>query len=212
MDKSIIETIKMAKIIAVLIIEEKRHVRPLIESLLEGGVNAIELTLRTKIAPEAIDIISSEYPEILCGVGTILTPEQTLLAKESGASFGVSPGLNRRVIEAARENNLPFFPGVSTPSDIEAALEYDYRLLKFFPAEPMGGIPYLKSINAPYKHLGISYLPLGGVSADNLHSYLKEDIIGGVGGSWIASPKLISDENWGQIVNNAKEAIAITKK
>jgi len=201
-----------AGIVAVLVLHEEKHICPTIESLLSGGVSAIELTLRTPIAVEAVNTITKKYPEMLCGVGTILTPEQIVLAKKVGANFGVAPGLNRKVMDKALEEKLPFAPGIATASDIEAALEYDCTLLKFFHAERMGGLPYLTSLNAPYKHLGLTYIPLGGLNETNLASYSRESIIAGIGGSWIASAKLIADEQWDRITKNARNAMQIFNK
>ncbi|MCF7944654.1 MAG: bifunctional 4-hydroxy-2-oxoglutarate aldolase/2-dehydro-3-deoxy-phosphogluconate aldolase [Spirochaetia bacterium] len=207
MPHEIEEKIKKAGIIAVLVMQEEKHIRPTIEALLEGGVTAIELTLRTHIAIEAIKIIHREYPQILLGAGTILTPRQVNDVKEAGADFGVTPGLNRKVMNEALSAQLPFAPGVATPSDIESALEYDCRILKFFPAEPMGGLPYLKSMHAPYAHLGLSFIPLGGINQQNLPLYAKESSICGIGGSWIASKKLISEQRWDKITEQAQTAM-----
>lgn len=209
MDIAIQNKIKKAGVIAVLVVDELNHIRPTIESLLAGGVQAIELTLRTPIALEAISYINQEYPEILLGVGTILTPKQIHQVKEAGADFGVAPGMNRRVIDASIAAELPFAPGIATPSDIESALEYECKILKFFPAEPSGGLSYLKSINAPYSHLGLSYIPLGGINEANLSLYAREAFICGVGGSWIAPKSLILEEQWETITARAKNAVAV---
>ena len=153
-------------IVAVLILERVDDAVPVARSLVAGGVTAMELTLRTPVALEALEKVRGEVPEMLAGVGTILTPEQVHLAKNSGAQYGVAPGTNPRVLLAARDAGLSFAPGVVTPSDIEAALEHECRLFKFFPAEPSGGLAYLDSIAAPYLHLGIKFLPLGGLNPD----------------------------------------------
>ena len=209
---NVYQRLNNAGIVAVLVLQEEKHICPTIESLLSGGVSAIELTLRTPIAIEAVNTITKKYPEMLCGVGTILTPEQLALAKKAGANFGVAPGLNRRVMDRALEEKFSFAPGIATASDIETALEYDCKLLKFFHAEKMGGLSYLTSLNAPYKHLGLTYIPLGGLNETNLATYAKESIIGGIGGSWIASSKLIADEQWDRITKNARNAMQILNK
>jgi 2-dehydro-3-deoxyphosphogluconate aldolase/(4S)-4-hydroxy-2-oxoglutarate aldolase len=209
MSQEIENRIKQAGIVSVLVIEKQQHIRPVVEALLEGGVTAIELTLRTPIALEAVNIIHQGYPEMLLGVGTILTPDQTVQAKQAGADFGVSPGLNRKVMDAALEAALPFGPGIATPSDIESALEYGCKLLKFFPAEPMGGLSYLRSMYAPYAHLGLSFIPLGGISQENLAEYAREKSIGAIGGSWIAAKKLIADQKWDTITRQARDAVDV---
>jgi 2-dehydro-3-deoxyphosphogluconate aldolase/(4S)-4-hydroxy-2-oxoglutarate aldolase len=143
---------------------------------------------------------------MLAGMGTILSPGHVQAAWQAGAAFGVSPGTNPRVLQEAQRIGLPFAPGIATPSDLEVALELGCREVKFFPAEPIGGLAYLKSLAAPYAHLGIRFLPLGGITADNLASYLVEPMILAVGGSWIAPRQLILDQKWTAITHNAAEA------
>jgi 2-dehydro-3-deoxyphosphogluconate aldolase/(4S)-4-hydroxy-2-oxoglutarate aldolase len=172
----------------------------------------MELTLRTPAAMDALRAIRAEAPEMLAGIGTILTPEQVRESARSGAAFGVSPGLNPRVVREARDAGLPFSPGVVTPSDIEAALELGCRELKFFPAELSGGLPYLKSIAAPYRHLGVRFIPLGGLSPDNMAAYLGEPAVIAVGGSWLASHALIEKKNWAAVTELASEAAMVVKR
>jgi 2-dehydro-3-deoxyphosphogluconate aldolase/(4S)-4-hydroxy-2-oxoglutarate aldolase len=193
-------------VIAVLIIDDAANAVPVARALLEGGIDAMELTLRTPAAIEGLRRIRAEVPEMLAGIGTILTPAQIDEVVAAGAAFGVAPGTNARVIEAAQKHRLPFAPGIVTPSDIEQAISLGCRLLKFFPAEPSGGIAYLKSIAAPFAHLGVRYVPLGGVSADNLGDYLAEECVLAVGGSWIASRELIHGKEWSAIEHRAREA------
>jgi len=155
---------------------------------------------------DALAAIRQSVPEMLVGIGTILTADQVPQVVSAGAAFGVSPGVNPRVVEAALENSLPFAPGVATPTDIELALSLGCRRLKFFPAELSGGLPYLRSIAAPYNHLGLKYVPLGGVSLKNLAEYLTEPLITAVGGSWLAPRDAIVNKDWPQIEKNAREA------
>lgn len=155
-------------------------------ALLAGGIDVVEITLRPPAAALAgVAAIAAEVPEMLIGVGTILTPEHARAAKEAGAHFGVAPGCNARVVAAAREIGLPFAPGVATPSDIETAVWEGCRLLKVFPGVPLGGARYLKSMSAPYRHLGLRYFPLGGVHEGNMGEFLAMDDVIAVGGSWI---------------------------
>ncbi len=139
-----------AGVIAVLVIDDADDAVPLARALITGGVDCIELTLRTPIAIDAMKRIRVEVPEMFVGAGTVLTPEQVNEVKAAGAAFGVAPGMNPRVVAEARRIGLPFAPGICTPTDIELALEQDCRLLKFFPSEPSGGLAYLRSIAAPY--------------------------------------------------------------
>lgn len=194
-------------VVAVLMIDRVDDAVPVAEALLHGGVDAMELTLRTDAALPALKSIAESVPEMLTGIGTILKPDQIVQAKDSGAAFGVSPGTNVDVIEAAQEAGLPFAPGIMTPSDIERALPFGCEILKFFPAGSSGGIKHLKNIAAPYAHLGLKYVPLGGVNQENMTDYLKEDIIAAVGGSWIAPRDLIASGQWDQITSNASSAV-----
>jgi 2-dehydro-3-deoxyphosphogluconate aldolase/(4S)-4-hydroxy-2-oxoglutarate aldolase len=193
-------------VIAVLVIERVADAVPLARALLDGGVNVMELTLRTPVAMDALRAIRAEVPTMLAGIGTILTVQQVREVANAGAAFGVAPGTNRRVLEAARSCGLPFAPGIVTPSDIEAAVEAGCRLLKFFPAEPSGGLNYLNSIAAPFAHLGLRYVPLGGVQLDNMLQYLKNPHVLAVGGSWLAPRELIAEGQWSAITERAAAA------
>jgi len=203
--ESIGEKVYRCGVIAVLVIDKVEHAVPLAKTLLGNGIGAMELTLRTPAAMGALEAVRKEVPDMLAGIGTLLTPEQVKDVANAGAQFGVSPGFNRRVVRAAKEAGLPFAPGIATPTDLEAAIEEGCTTVKYFPAETMGGIPHLKSMGAPYAHLGIKYIPLGGVNLDNLSTYLSEFIIPAVGGSWIAPRGLIQNEEWGVIAANAAE-------
>lgn len=190
-------------VIAVLMLDDLFSAVPVAEALLKGGVDCIELTLRTPVAMQALHQIRKEVPEMQVGVGTILTLDQVNEVKEAGASFGVAPGMNPRVVAEARRIGLPFAPGVCTPTDIELAIEQGCRLLKFFPSEPSGGLPYLRTIAAPFAHLGVKYIPLGGVGAKNAEEYLNEPSVLALGGSWLAPRELIQKQDWKAITENA---------
>ena len=189
--------------IAVLVIDAADHAVPLATALLDGGVDCMELTLRTPAAIEALNNVRARVPDMLAGIGTILTPQHVDSVLEAGAAFGVAPGLNPNVIRRAQQRKLPFAPGIVTPSDVEAAIELGCRELKFFPAQPSGGIAYLNSISAPYAHLGLQYIPLGGISTGNLAEYLADPAVPAVGGSWIAPRELIGKQDWAEIKNRA---------
>ena len=195
-------------IIAVLIVDNASQAVPLARALLDGGVEAMELTLRTPVALEALQRIRAAVPEMIVGAGTVLDPAQIPAVLEAGAAFAVSPGVNKRVLAAAREAGLPFAPGVATPSDVESALEEGCKLLKFFPAEPGGGLPYLRAMAAPYAHLGVRYIPLGGLSLKNLPDYAAEPLVAAIGGSWLAPKSLIAAASWHEISQLAREAVS----
>lgn len=199
-------------VIAVLIIDDANDAVPLARALSAGGVDCIELTLRTNSALDSVKRIAQEVPEVVVGVGTILSPQQADAAKEAGADFGVAPGMNPRVVQHAIQIGLPFSPGVCTPTDIEMALELGCRVLKFFPSEPSGGLSYLKSAAAPYMHLGVKYIPLGGVSAKNAEDYLRDSNVMALGGSWLGPRDLIQKKDWTSITKLACEATEIVKR
>lgn len=208
-DSALAEKISLPGVIAVLVVDEAADAVPLARALLDGGVGVMELTLRTPAALAALGEIRREVPEMVAGIGTILTTDQLQQAQAAGAAFGVSPGCNPRLLSAARQAGFSFGPGVATPSDIEMALEHGCRLLKFFPAEQLGGLPYLRAMAAPYAHLGLRYVPLGGLTADNAGTYLRDPLIAAVGGSWIAPRDLIKAGRWDQITGNAAEAATL---
>ncbi len=205
MSADIIKKISDAGIVATLVIDELKHAVPLAKALVKGGVDIIELTLRTPVAMEAAAEIIEQVPEAVVGFGTAVTVEQIEKAAAIGVDFAVAPGCNPTIIKAAIERGLSFAPGIMTPSDIEVALEHGCRLLKFFPSETSGGLKHLNSMAAPYKHLGIRFLPLGGINLENANSYLSSPLIAAIGGSWIAKPTMIHAEDWQGITNNARE-------
>jgi len=204
--KKLLDRIERCGVIACLIIDKVQDAVPVAKALLAGGIGAMELTLRTPAAIEALLGIREQVPEMLAGIGTILSPEQVDDIVKAGAAFGVAPGLNPDVVLRAQQLQLPFAPGVATPSELEKAISLGCKEVKFFPAEALGGLNYLKSFGAPYKHLGIRYIPLGGLNAGNMADYLKEPFVLALGGSWIAGRELIQKQDWKSITNNAAEA------
>ncbi|QEG02410.1 Putative KHG/KDPG aldolase [Stieleria maiorica] len=201
----IIARLRRTRVVAGFSVDKAEHAVPIARALLAGGIDAIELLLRTPDGLAAVEAICADVPEILVGVGTILTPDTMRDVKNAGADFGVAPGLNANVIRAARDAGLPFAPGIATPSDLEASIELGCRFVKLFPAESLGGIGYLRSMSAPYSHLGIEYFPLGGINADNMSAYLAEPNVVAVGGSWIVKKELVAQEDWTAISARAKE-------
>lgn len=205
MSPEIIKRIDDAGIIAVLVIDELKHAVPLAKALIAGGVDAIELTLRTPVAIEAAKMIKKEVPQIALGFGTVLTVDQVKAVADVGADFAVAPGCNPRVIAEAYKQGLSFAPGIMTPSDIEIAVEQGCRVLKYFPAETSGGMEHLENMVAPYQYLNLKFIPLGGCNMDNARNYLESSLITAIGGSWVAKRPLIQAEKWDEITKNAKE-------
>lgn len=195
-----------AAIIAVVVIDDALDAVPTAQALLDGGINAIELALRTDASYDAIEAIRGECPEMTVGVGTVIAPEQVRRIAELGVAFAVAPGCNPRVVEAANLAGLPFAPGVATPTDMEVGLSLGLGVLKLFPAEPLGGLRYLESAASPYRHTGVKFIPLGGVEPENAADYLRSPLVCGVGGSWIAKRDAIRAGDWKAIREKATAA------
>ncbi len=205
MSPEIIEKISESGVVAVLVIDELEHAVPLAKALYAGGVDVIELTLRTPAALDAARAIINEVPAVTVGIGTVLTVPQVKAAAEIGAAFAVAPGCNPRIISAAQEYRLSFAPGIATPTDIEMAVEQGCRILKYFPAETSGGLKHLSSMAAPYLHLDLKFVPLGGLNINNAAQYISSPLICAIGGSWIANRQNIMAGEWDIITNKAKE-------
>ena len=203
--------LRTAGLVAVLTIDDPDDAVPAARALLTGGITAIELTYRTPAAGEAIRRIRNGVPEITIGAGTLLDARQVDDAFAAGAAFGVAPGCNPRTIEAARERGLPFAPGVASATDIEIAVENNCRVLKFFPAESTGGLAHLQNIAAPFSHLGLQYIPLGGIDSRNLAPYLHSPLVLCVGGSWLARADAVQARNWAAISRQSTEAVALIR-
>jgi 2-dehydro-3-deoxyphosphogluconate aldolase/(4S)-4-hydroxy-2-oxoglutarate aldolase len=196
-------------VIPVIAIESVDHALGLADALIEGGLPVAEITFRTEAAADVISLLAEKRPELILGAGTVLTPENLQRAKDCGATFAVAPGLNPDVVKKAQDIDLPFVPGINNPTDIETALSFGCKVLKFFPAEASGGIKYLNAISAPYKHTGVKFIPTGGINANNLSSYLELPIILACGGTWIAKNEDMAAGNWSQIACRCKEVAKV---
>ncbi len=205
------QQIEKAGIIAVLVMDDADKAVRVARILLDNGISAMELTLRTEAALESLQRITQEVPEMTAGVGTILKQDQLSDVKQAGAAFGVAPGYNAAIVGHAQQIGLPFAPGIATPSEIEGAVEQGCRILKYFHAEGMGGTKYLKGINAPYGFLKLRYIPLGGLKLSNIRAYFEMPEIIAIGGSWIAPRDVINNEEWDTIARNAAEAASTFK-
>ena len=211
MSEELYERIGKCGLVATITLDNTSNAVSLANALLAGGMDIIELTLRTDSAYDALAAIKVDVPDILVGVGTVLRIDQLEKVMELGADFAVAPGMNPRIVRRASEIGIPFAPGICTPSDIEQAIELGCSVLKFFPSEPCGGLKYLRSMAAPYMHLGLKYIPLGGVNVNNLGDYLADDLILAAGGSWIAPRDRIEAGDWDTVTNNTREAVALVR-
>lgn len=199
---------RLAPVIPVLVIDDIAHARPLAAALVAGGLPALEVTLRTPAALDAIRIMS-EVEGGVVGAGTLLTPADVKAAKAAGATFGVSPGATDRLIAACEDEGLPLLPGAATASEIMALLEKGYTVQKFFPAEQAGGAAYLKSIGSPIPQ--VSFCPTGGISLKLAPDYLALKTILCVGGSWVAPKDAMARGDWAEITRLAREASLLAR-
>ncbi len=206
MQDKIIEVLQISPIIPVVVIEDIKDAVPLAQSLVEGGIQIIEVTLRSSCALEAIELIAKNVPKMHMGAGTILNPTQLEQAQNRGAEFLISPGLTIKLLEHAKKKDMPLIPGVSSSSEVMQALELGYSALKFFPAEYCGGVKLLNAFNGPFK--GVKFCPTGGISADNMHSYLNLENVLCVGGSWLTPKNLIQNKEWDKITEICKRSLA----
>ncbi|WQW51905.1 bifunctional 4-hydroxy-2-oxoglutarate aldolase/2-dehydro-3-deoxy-phosphogluconate aldolase [Helicobacter pylori] len=206
MQDKIIEVLQISPIVPVVVIEDLSDAVPLAQSLIEGGIPIIEVTLRSSCALEAIELIAKNVPKMRVGAGTILNLTQLEQAQNRGAEFLISPGLTIKLLEHAKKKDMPLIPGVSSSSEVMQALELGYNTLKFFPAEYCGGVKLLNAFNGPFK--GVKFCPTGGISADNMRSYLNLENVLCVGGSWLTPKDLIQNKEWDKITEICKRALA----
>ncbi|GAA7483762.1 bifunctional 4-hydroxy-2-oxoglutarate aldolase/2-dehydro-3-deoxy-phosphogluconate aldolase [Helicobacter pylori] len=207
MQDKIIEILQISPIVPVVVIENIKDAVPLAQSLIEGGIPIIEVTLRSSCALEAIELIAKNVPKMRVGAGTILNLTQLEQAQNRGAEFLISPGLTIKLLEHAKKKDMPLIPGVSSSSEVMQALELGYNALKFFPAEYCGGVKLLNAFNGPFK--GVKFCPTGGISADNMRSYLNLENVLCVGGSWLTPKDLIQNKEWDKITEICKRALAL---
>ncbi|MDR1704020.1 MAG: bifunctional 4-hydroxy-2-oxoglutarate aldolase/2-dehydro-3-deoxy-phosphogluconate aldolase [Clostridiales bacterium] len=204
---SIEERIFNSGVVPVIKIAEEKDAAPLAAALGAGGLDVLEITFRTEAAEAAIRNVAKSHPDMLLGAGTVSNVETVKKALDAGASFIVSPGFNPSVVDYCVKNSVYVVPGVGGATDIEAALSYGLKTVKFFPAEANGGVKALKAISAPYGD--VRFMPTGGIDASNLASYLSFDKVIACGGSWIAKEDLIKANNFTEITRLAREAVAL---
>jgi 2-dehydro-3-deoxyphosphogluconate aldolase/(4S)-4-hydroxy-2-oxoglutarate aldolase len=205
----ILQQFEKMRIVPVVAIQNAEDSMQLADALIEGGLPCAEITFRTTAAIDAMRIMAKRN-DLLVGAGTVLKVDQVKAAVDVGARFMVSPGFNPKVVGYCVENNIPVTPGICTPSDIEAALEFRLEALKFFPAEAFGGLKTLKAMSGPYTT--VKFVPTGGVNPNNLLEYLQFPKVLACGGTWIAKSALISEGKFDEIMNNAREAVEIVNK
>lgn len=203
---STLQLLRGLRIVPVIVIEDADAAEQLADALADGGLPCAEVTFRTNAAAEAIRRMHARQPDMLIGAGTVLTPQQAASARAAGAQFIVSPGFNPAVVEDSRAHGIEIFPGVCTPTEIEMALGHGLTTVKFFPAEPMGGLKFLKAISAPYGM--VNFIPTGGISTTNIADYLAFKKVIACGGSWMAPAEWISSGDFDRIRNETANAVA----
>ncbi|GBK99762.1 bifunctional 4-hydroxy-2-oxoglutarate aldolase/2-dehydro-3-deoxy-phosphogluconate aldolase [Vibrio harveyi] len=199
------EQLANLKVIPVIAINKAEDAIPLGRILVENGMPCAEITFRTECAAEAIRAMRAEFPEMLIGAGTILTNEQVDQAIEAGVDFIVSPGFNPRTVQYCLDKGVAIVPGVNNPSLVEQAMEMGLRTLKFFPAEPSGGVGMLKALTAVYP---VKFMPTGGVSLGNVDEYLSIPSVLACGGTWMVPTKLIDEGKWDELGTLVRDAVA----
>jgi 2-dehydro-3-deoxyphosphogluconate aldolase / (4S)-4-hydroxy-2-oxoglutarate aldolase len=202
------ERLTRRPVIPVIVIEDENDAEPLAEALLAGGLDVIEVTLRTAAGLAALARIRRSFPEMLVGAGTVVTRQQAQQCVDLGVSFAVAPGFNPETLRQFAQNGVPFLPGVLSPSEIESAYGHGCSLLKFFPAEAAGGLTMLRALAGPYGPLGIRFCPTGGVSLENMKEYLSLPEVFAVGGSWLASKRQIAEKQWPLITRQTRETLS----
>lgn len=205
----LLATLKLQPVVPVLVIADARAAVPLARALVAGGLKAIEITLRTPAALEAIRLVADEVEGAVAGAGTILNARNYDEAVDAGAQFIVSPGTTQELLDAARSSFVPLLPGAATPSEVMALREEGYDVLKFFPAEQAGGAAYLKALSSPLA--GTLFCPTGGVSPENARTYLSLPNVVCVGGSWVAPKAMVEAGDWDGITRLASEAMLLAQ-
>jgi 2-dehydro-3-deoxyphosphogluconate aldolase/(4S)-4-hydroxy-2-oxoglutarate aldolase len=202
--QALISILKLQPVVPVLVIKDLAHAVPLARALVAGGLKAIEITMRTPVALEAIRAVADEVEGAVPGAGTVLNAKQYHQAVEAGSQFIVSPGTTLELLDVARKSPVPLLPGAATPSEVMALREEGYEVLKFFPAEQAGGAAYLKSLSSPLA--GMLFCPTGGITPENARDYLSLPNVVCVGGSWVAPNALVEAGDWDGITRLATEA------
>lgn len=205
MTSDVMQAIRRMRIVPLLVIDDPANAPALGEALAAGGLPCAEIAFRTPGAQQALERMAAECPDVLVGAGTVINETLVNRAHKAGARFIVAPGLNEHVVRRSQELGLPVFPGVCTPTEIEAALGLGLEVLKFFPAEPMGGLAFLKAVAAPY--VDVRFMPTGGITASHLPAYLGFDRVVACGGSWMAPQAWVEGKAFDRIREEVAAAV-----
>lgn len=194
-----LDDIRKFRILPAVTLDRSTDAVPVAKALGKAGLPLLEITFRTDAAEESIRCITAEFSDFTVGAGTIIDPDQIAKAQDAGARFGVAPGCSEPVLAEAQQREFPMIPGVATASEVEMAMRLGYKLLKFFPAEALGGIEVLEALTGPFLHTGVRFIVTGGINAQNMGRYLALPIVGAVCGSWFVNRNLIASAHWHEI-------------
>ena len=201
---AVLEQLSKFGVVPVVVLNDVKDAEPLAKALCQGGLPCAEVTFRTEAAEESIRLMTEQFPEMLVGAGTVLAVEQVDAAVGAGAKFIVSPGFDAEIVDYCLKNQIPVFPGCISPSEVAQAVKRGLKVVKFFPAEPAGGISMIKAMAAPYT--GLKFMPTGGINAKNLEEYLSSDKIVCCGGSWMVKGELVKNGEFNKIRQLTEEA------
>jgi len=204
-----LERIGITGLVPVVVIDNAADAVPAAQALLDAHLDIMEITMRTEAGLQAISNIREACPEMLVGAGTVLSLEKAKEAVAAGAQFIVSPGLNPSIVKWCLDNNIPITPGCVTPTEVDQALSYGLKVLKFFPADVYGGLKACNALNGPFGHLGVKFIPTGGVNNDNLAEYADKSFIHAIGGGWLCNKEDIKNHNFQKITETAAKAVDI---
>jgi 2-dehydro-3-deoxyphosphogluconate aldolase/(4S)-4-hydroxy-2-oxoglutarate aldolase len=207
--ESMNKEIASRRIIPLISVDDAASAGPLADAILAGGLPVVEIAFRTDAAADAIAAVARSHADMLLGAGTVLNVENLKRAHDAGAAFALAPGFNPAVVRAAIDMDFPFYPGVQTPTDIEAALAMGLTTLKFFPASTAGGPATIKALSGPYGPAGVRFVPTGGVNQENMNDYLALPTVVAIGGSWLAKRNDIAAGNWDVITENCRKAVEL---
>lgn len=206
----VLKTIGNIGLVPVVVLEDAADAVPTAKALLDGGLGIMEITMRTDAGIESIKNVRAAYPDdVLVGAGTVLTLEKCKESVEAGAQFIVSPGFNPEIVKWCVDNNIPITPGCVTPTEIEQALAFGLKVVKFFPANVYGGIGACKALQGPYKSAGVKFIPTGGVNNDNLPEFADKTFIHAIGGGWLCNTSDIKNKNFANLTETAKKSIDV---
>lgn len=212
MTKSVVEILDGVGVVPVIVIDKAEQAVPLARALAKGGLRVLEVTFRTDAAADAIAAIRRDVPEAIVGAGTLVYTEQVHAAKRAGAVFGVAPGFDPAIVDEARSQLLPFCPGVATASELSQAIAAGCELVKFFPAEAVGGVKMIKNLLGAFRFTGVRFMPTGGVSAANLSDYLAVPEVLCCGGTWVVPKQALAAGDYETITRLAAEAAEIARR